>query len=273
MPFISLRDIRMYYEIHGSGPRLLFFSGTGGDLRRKPNIFLSPLSKNFEILAHDQRGLGQTDRPEVPYSMADYAMDADSLLKAIGWEGCLVMGVSFGGMVAQEFALSYPHRVDRLVLACTSSGGAGGDSYPLHEFSDFSPEERALRVIPISDTRRDKAWQSANPDLFKKIVDDTLAGARIGEDEPGRKIGAQRQLEARMGHNTYERLPNLKMPVYICGGLYDGIAPKANLEAIHKQIPKSHLEFFEGGHLFLIQDKRAYARIVAFLKGELNDDS
>ncbi len=69
MPFIDVRDIRMYYEIHGSGPHLLFINGTCGDLRRKPSIFDSPLVEQFEILAHDQRGLGQTDRPDIPYSM------------------------------------------------------------------------------------------------------------------------------------------------------------------------------------------------------------
>ena len=126
MPFVSVRDIEMYYEIRGKGPRLLSISGTAGDLRRSPNIFETPLVQQFEILAYDQRGLGQTSRPDIPYTMADYAADADGLLEVVGWDRCPVMGVSFGGMVAQELGLSFPHRVERLVLACTSSGGAGG---------------------------------------------------------------------------------------------------------------------------------------------------
>jgi len=81
MPFITVRDIQMYYEISGTGPRLLYFNGTGGDLRRKPGIFDFPLADHFEILAHDQRGLGQTERPDIPYTMVDYAMDAESLLE------------------------------------------------------------------------------------------------------------------------------------------------------------------------------------------------
>jgi 3-oxoadipate enol-lactonase len=177
MPFTDVRHIRMYYEIHGTGPRLFFINGTGGDLRRKPGIFDSPLARHFEILAHDQRGLGQTERPDIQYTMADYAMDADALLEAVGWDRCGVLGISFGGMVAQEFALRYPHRIERLVLACTSSGGAGGDSYPLHEFSNLSPRERALRFITLSDTRRDAAWQSAHPRQFRELVDQTAAGA------------------------------------------------------------------------------------------------
>ena len=123
MPYLSVRDIRIYYEIRGKGPRLLVISGTGGDLRRKPTIFESPLASRFEILAYDQRGLGRTDRPDIPYSMADYAADAAGLLDAVKWDNCHVFGISFGGMVAQEFAIRYPHCIKRLVLACSSCGG------------------------------------------------------------------------------------------------------------------------------------------------------
>ena len=122
MPFVAVRDINVYYELAGVGPRLLYINGTGGDLRRKPNVFDSPLADQFTILSYDQHGLGQTDRPETPYTMADYAEDANALLRALGWERCLVMGVSFGGMVAQEFAVRYPERIEKLILACTSSG-------------------------------------------------------------------------------------------------------------------------------------------------------
>ena len=125
MPFAVVRDLQMYYEIRGTGPRLLCISGTGGDLRRSPTIFDMFPALHFEILAYDQRGLGQTSRPDMPYTMADYADDANALLDAMGWERCLVVGISFGGMVAQEFALRYPHRVERLVLASTSSGVSG----------------------------------------------------------------------------------------------------------------------------------------------------
>ena len=106
---------------------------------------------------------------------------------------------------------------------------------------------------------------------FQALFDQTLAGLRVGADEPGRQIGARRQLEARARHNTFERLPALRMPVYLCGGRYDGIATPANLEAMQKQIPVAQLELFEGGHLFFIQDPRASDHIVSFLRGELDD--
>jgi 3-oxoadipate enol-lactonase len=271
MPFVAVRDLSMYYEIRGTGPRLLCISGTGGDLRRLPNIFDMPPARHFEVLGYDQRGLGQTSRPDIPVAMADYADDADGLLDAVGWESCQVMGISFGGMVAQEFALRYPHRVERLVLACTSSGGGGGASYPLHELAALPAEDYVRRVLQISDTRRDATWQAANREEFQALFDQTLASLQIGAGEPGRRIGARRQLEARARHNTFDRLAGLRMPVYICGGRYDGIAPPANLEAMQKQIPGARMELFDGGHLFFIQDSRAFTRIEAFLRGEFDD--
>ena len=201
MPFITVRDLRMYYEIRGTGPRLLSISGTGGDLRRSPNIFDMPIARYFEILGYDQRGLGQTSRLDIPCTMADYADDANGLLEAVGWDRCMVMGISFGGMVAQEFALGYPNRVERLVLACTSSGGAGGASYPLHELAHLSLEEYVNRVLQLSDGRLDAEWQAANPEQFQELFDQTLAGLQVGADEPGRKMGARRQLEARTHHD------------------------------------------------------------------------
>lgn len=266
MPTVQVGAIKVYYELRGSGPRLLYISGTGSDLRWRPNAFDRPVAKEFTVLAYDQRGLGQTDRPEGPYAMADYATDANGLLDAVGWDACLVMGVSFGGMVAQELAIRFPSRVQRVVLACSSSGGAGGASYPLHKEIGLDPLDKARRSISRTDTRRDAAWQAAHPEEVKVLIDQSLGRARVGAGEPGRDLGARLQLEARGGHNTYDRLPTLKMPVLVCGGKYDDIAPVDNQRAIARQVSHARLEFFEGGHVFLDQDPKAFQRIITFLK-------
>ena len=73
MAYATVRDLEIYHETRGHGPRLLFISGTGGDLRVRPNVFDGPLPKRFEVLAFDQRGLGRTSKPPGPYTMADYA--------------------------------------------------------------------------------------------------------------------------------------------------------------------------------------------------------
>ena len=270
MPFVSVRDIEIYYELTGSGPRLLHLSGTGADLRNKPNVFDSPLADEFEILAFDQRGLGQTSRPDIPYSMAEYALDIVGLLDELNWHPCHVMGISFGGMVAQELAIRAPEYIERLVLSCTSSGGAGGQSYPVHELVGSTPEESNAANIPVYDTRYDTNWQRENPKAYQAMLDESNSRC-AGIGEPNREIGAQRQLEARIKHDTYNRLAEIKLPVFIVGGVYDGVAPPRNLEAIQRQIEGSRLEFFHGGHDFYDHDPMAYQRIIDFMLGRLDD--
>jgi 3-oxoadipate enol-lactonase len=264
MPHAAVGDIEIYYERQGEGPPLLFISGTGGDLRTKPNVFDGPFAKAFDLLAYDQRGLGRTSKPDRAYSMADYADDAAGLLDQVGWDSALVVGASFGGMVAQELALRHPGKVRRLVLACTSPGGAGGASYPFHEIDHMDRLERSRLLIPISDTRRDEAWAKAHPELYAQFL--TMGAADPFADEPGHAMGARRQLEARAGHDTWDRLPQIVCPVMIAAGQYDGVALPATQHGMAGRIPGAQLQFFEGGHLFMLQDRAALPAMMAFLK-------
>ena len=263
MTYVLANGLQFYCEQMGQGPRLLFISGTGSDLRVKPNMFDGPLVKSFEVLGYDQRGLGQSDKPDHPYSMADYADDAAALMVALGWDRAHVMGVSFGGMVAQELAIRHPQKIDRLVLACTSPGGAGGASFPFHQIGHLTGEARARHMIPISDTRRDAAWAAANPDLHAQFI--AMAAADPYAAEPGRAMGAQRQLEARAAHNTWERLKEITCPTLVAGGRYDGVALPATQERLAAQIPGAELAMFEGGHMFMIQDRAALKAMIEFL--------
>lgn len=266
MPKVQANGIEIYYERAGEGPRLLFISGTGGDLRNKPNVFDGPLGRRFEVLAYDQRGLGQSDKPDRPYSMAEYADDAAALMDAVGWDRAHVVGVSFGGMVAQELVLRHPDKVERLVLACTSPGGAGGASFPFHEIEHLQGEARARHLLPISDTRRDDAWAAGHPELYAQLI--AQSAANPFEAEPGRAMGARRQLEARALHDTWERLAQVRAPTLIAAGRYDGIARPETQERMAGRIPGAVLRWFEGGHLFMMQDRSAGPTMAAFLNGE-----
>jgi 3-oxoadipate enol-lactonase len=264
MPILRTGEIDLYYERRGEGPPLLFISGTGGDLRNTPNVFDGPFPKHFDTLAYDQRGLGRSAKPDHTYSMVHYADDAANLLKAIGWLNALVVGVSFGGMVAQEFAIRHPQLMTRLVLCCTSPGGAGGASYPLHTIEHMSRADRARHMIPISDKRHDAAWAKANPDQYDKLF--AMASADPFVDERGHAMGQHRQLKARAHHDTWDRLGRIACPTMIAAGRYDGIATPATQEKMASRIPGAQLRFYEGGHLFLLQDRDAFPEIIAFLK-------
>ncbi len=216
----------------------------------------------FEVLSYDQRGLGQSSVPPWPYAMADFADDAAALLDALSWDDCLVLGMSFGGMVAQELAIRHPERIRRLVLACTSAGGAGGASYPLHELVDLSPDEASARRMELLDTRWDEAWREEHPEMVALIADRMPSGA----GEPPAQ-GLTNQLAARAEHDTSGRLGAIACPTLVCGGRFDGIAPAANSEFLASAIPGARLEMFDGGHAFFMQDATALPAIVAFLSG------
>lgn len=263
MPFAAIDGLDFWFERAGQGEPLLFISGTGGDLRNRPNQLDGPFPKAFDMLAYDQRGLGRSAKPDTAYSMAQYADDAAAMIESQGWASAHVVGVSFGGMVAQELALRHPQRVRRLVLACTSAGGAGGASFPFHEIEHLTGEDRARFLTPISDTRRNDAWAEQNPETYAKLI--AAAAAEPHADEPGRAAGARRQLEARARHDTWERLARIAAPTLVAGGRYDGIAPPSTVERLAGRIPGAELAFFEGGHLFMIQDRSAAAAMIAFL--------
>lgn len=263
MPTVRANGIDLYFERQGSGEPVLFISGTGSDLRLKPNVFDGPLAQRFDVVGYDQRGLGRSEKPDRPYTMADYGDDAAALIEALGWPRAKVIGVSFGGMVAQELVLRHPDKVGRLVLACTSPGGAGGASFPFHQIEHLTGEARVRHMLPIADTRHDAAWAAAHPAVVEQMVQ--LGSVDPYADEPGRAMGAHRQLAARADHDTWDRLGQIACPVLIAAGRYDGIALPETQARMAGRIAGAKLAFFEGGHMFLIQDRAAWPAIIDFL--------
>jgi len=266
IPTISANGIDLYYERQGSGPRLLFLNGSGSTLASSA-LLIQPFAARFDVVAHDQRGLGRTSVPPGPYTMGDYAADAIALLDAVGWDRCRVVGVSFGGMVAQELAVTAPERVERLALCCTSPGGAGGASYPLHELASLSGAERADIGTRLLDTRFDAEWLASHPG--DRGLAEMMAARRADSDKRVDELrGETEQLLARARHDVCDRLYRVSAPTLIAGGRYDGIAPVANSEAIAARVPNADLRFYEGGHAFFAQDPKALPEILDFLAGE-----
>lgn len=264
MPTARCGDIDVYFERSGDGPRLLFLNGSGATLASS-GLLIDLFRSRFDVVAHDQRGLGQTDVPPGPYTMAQYAADAIALIDHVGWETCRVVGVSFGGMVAQEVAVTAPGRVERLALACTSPGGSAGASYPLHELESLAPDERARRAVQLLDTRFDAAWLEAHPEDNALVK--MMAGRAAGTKTADQIRGEREQLLARRDHDVGDRLGRITCPTLVAAGRYDGIAPLANSEAIAARVPNAELRVYEGGHAFFAQDRHAIPDIIEFLAG------
>jgi pimeloyl-ACP methyl ester carboxylesterase len=264
MPRVHLNGIEVYFERDGSGAPLLFLNGSGATLASSA-LVIRPFVDRFDTLAHDQRGLGQTSVPAGPFSMADYAADAAALLDHVGWDTCRVVGVSFGGMVAQELAVTWPDRIERLALVCTSPGGAGGASYPLHELEDLPAADRAAIALGILDTRFTPQWLATHPG--DQMLVDAMAHRRLGAKTDAQLRGEREQLDARRRHDVTDRLGAITCPTLVASGRHDGIAPLANGEAIAARVPRAELRAYEGGHAFFAQDPAALPEIIAFLAG------
>ncbi|MDH3680282.1 MAG: alpha/beta hydrolase [Acidimicrobiia bacterium] len=262
MPFIESNGLDVYFERHGEGSPVLNISGSGGDLRRaKPHR--SPLNEAFDVVHYDQRGLGQTSKPDGPYTMADYADDAAALMTAVGWDRAAVVGTSFGGMVALELALRHPERVTRMVLNCTSPGGPL-PSFPLHELDKLDTEAAIEIKLGLLDSRWDPGADDPIPGLGSFY--DVLIERMRADVAPDAKRGSQLQLRARAGHDVSTRLGRIDTPTLVCAGEFDDQAPVANSEALVAGLVDARLRVFQGGHLFLIQDRTAFPAIIDFLE-------
>jgi 3-oxoadipate enol-lactonase len=261
MPTTHINGVDLAYELKGSGPRVLFLNGSGATMASMQAL-LSLLGGGVELLAFDARGLGASGPAPGPYGMATCAADAIGLLDRVGWETARVVGVSFGGMVAQELAVTVPHRVERLALLCTSPGGAGGSSSPLHELEDLDAAGRADARRHLLDSRFDDAWLDSHPG-DRRLVEMLDRGDDV--EDPVREAGRRAQLEARRKHDVWDRLGEVTCPTLVACGRFDLIAPMSNSEAIASRIPGADLRVYDGGHAFFVQDPAAFPAVREFL--------
>jgi 3-oxoadipate enol-lactonase len=205
------------------------------------------------------RGVGQSSRMEGPFTIAQLAVDAVGLLDALEIGSAHVLGVSMGGMVAQELALSHPELVSTLTLGCTYCGGDGSSraspevARRLAEGSRSGDRERAVR-----------AYWDANVSVG--FPEDANAYAAYRANALNRRVAIAviaAQLQAIAAHETLTRLHRLMMPTLILHGTADQVIPAGNAHLIAAQIPGSRLEIFDGvGHLFFLERPERSAELV-----------
>ncbi|MDI3270494.1 MAG: alpha/beta fold hydrolase [Bacillota bacterium] len=267
MPYIRLQEgFQLYGELEGEGPPLLLLEGKGYALWMWEE--LRPLlSASFRLILYDHRGIGRSERGPLPFSLKDLARDGIQVLDALGVERAHVLGVSMGGMVAQEMALSYPSRVEKLILACTHPGGSCAYPTPPETIAhlSFSPEGLSLEEI----LRRQMevafapVWTAAHPEAFSRWI-----ARRKGWVPPSEVLRAQD--EAIAGFDACRRLPSLKAPTLILSGTEDRVVPYRNSQLLAQAIPGARLQLFPGGgHLFFLEEGPQFAKAIKeFLREE-----
>ena len=259
MPIAQAGDVRLDYQRSGSGPPLLLIMGMSGTAKHWGEPFLELLREEFEVITYDHRGVGKSDPVGEAFSIADLAGDATALLQALEIESAHVMGISMGGMIAQELALADQERIRTLVLGCTYCGGEGsaltGEAVMQKLAAGMSSGEREQAVR--------SAWEVNVSPPFAAIAEAYEAFLQIGLTNAVSVAVIMRQMQAIMGHNTSERLGELKVPTLVIHGTSDEMLPVANGQLISSLIPGSTLEIFEGvGHLFFWERPRESAALV-----------
>jgi pimeloyl-ACP methyl ester carboxylesterase len=261
MPKVKVGDIKMYYEIHGKGEPLVFISGFGGStssmLLRVPAF-----SPEYRVVVFDTRGAGQSDAPDIPYTMDMMADDLAGLLDVIGIKAAHISGESFGGGIAQLFALRYPKRVISLILVSTSCGTTHSISSPelikfLADIPKMTPEERIRAQIRLFVTQE---FAAKNPVIMQRMLERMM-------ERPASPQGTRRQLQATGTGSTYERLPEIKAPTLIIAGDADRAVPVENSRILASRIPHAELVILKNaGHLLLEVEEELNRVMLDFLK-------
>ncbi len=235
---------------------VLFFNGIGANIEAVAPLAEALDDRGFVIF--DMPGVGGSPEPVLPYNTFTMARTAAKLLGQLGLDEVDVMGVSWGGAMAQHFALQHGSRVNRLILCATSAGMLMVPGSP-------------AALSKMADPRRyvDAAFMEKH---FATLYGDALgktAGKRshIGRLTPPTRRGYLYQLLAMAGWTSAPALPFLRKPTLIMMGDEDAIVPLVNGRILHALIPRSELEIFEGGgHLFLLSHReQSVSCIRAFL--------
>jgi len=262
MAMIKVNDINMHYEIRGSGPNVLFIHGLGADLKNPISIFKTAVPEHFTVLAFDPRGLGETDKPPEPFGIADMAADAAGLASALGWNRYHLIGVSMGGMVAQELAIRFPERVDKLVLASTHTGVNSGAADVLGKMSRMTTLER----LYTSDTRQDEAWAAANPEAVTRFEEESRAVMEAMTANPEAARAYQHQLAAAMAHDTLDRINLIKSRTLVISGRFDGSIPPEVARKMAEKIPSADFKLVDHGHGSWYFDPQVWDMVIEFLE-------
>jgi pimeloyl-ACP methyl ester carboxylesterase len=259
MALVQVGDVQLDVERSGSGAPLLLIMGMSGTALHWGEPFLSDLRADFDVIAYDHRGVGASSPLTGQVTIPQMAQDAAGLLAALGIDSAHVMGISMGGMIAQELALARPEALLTLTLGCTYCGGEGS--------SLASPEVVMKLTEAIMSGDRERAVRAGwETNVSESFAADPAAWGRFSEIAARRAVAVpvvMAQAQAIASHDTSARLPSLRMPTLVIHGSDDQMLPVANGRMIASLIPGSRLELLEGvGHLFFWEEPARSAELV-----------
>jgi pimeloyl-ACP methyl ester carboxylesterase len=258
MPTASVKGVELYYEEHGRGEPLVLIPGFGTGLwiwyRQVPAF-----AERFRTIVFDPRGVARSPAPDAPFTMSDLAEDLAALLGELKVERAHVLGASFGGFVAQEFALAHPSCVRSLILCCTSYGGPGHvppapeTLAAIASTKGLNTQERVRENLLLAFSPR---FVEEEPAEVERVVN-----LRAESDVP--EHAYLRQLQAAVAFDAAARVGGINVPTLVITGNADAIVPHENSLNLAAAIPGATLRVIRGGsHAFFIEQAEAFNRAV-----------
>ncbi len=260
MSFANIRDIKLSYRIYGDGFPVIFIHGYGAKKEIwKPQV--AEISKNFKVVTFDLRGTGESDRPNIPYTMKMMAEDVNELAEFLNIKEVHIIGRSFGGMIAQNFALLYPEKVDKLVLIATNYGRMDTEWVEIPKNGRLE-EIETLKQDPLKAFKQKSKWlfhlkfrkeMERNPtkkfyDVFS--MEDLIKESKINPSRPQDIIN---QAEAMKTHYTFDKLGEIKHKTLLIAASHDRQTPVSIMEEMNKKMPNSELKIInEAGHFMTL---------------------
>ncbi len=259
MPSIDATGTELYYERAGEGEPLLLIQGMSATHLAWGRPFLDALEPSFDTIVFDNRGMGRSGTAELPFTIADLAADAAGLLDALGLETAHVVGISMGGMIAQELALAHPGRIRTLAIGASYCGGPNGslmapeDLQMLSEAYVSGERERVFRAM----------WEINLSPSFRAEDSRFAAFAEMGGALPAPQPVVLQQMRACAEHDTHERLGQIDLPTLVIHGDVDRLLGYDNGKAIAALIPGARLATLEGvGHMFWWEQPQRAAELI-----------
>jgi 3-oxoadipate enol-lactonase len=244
-----INGVELAYELRGSGTPLVMIHGAQGDQTMFAGL-AAGCAADFRVLTFDQRGSGLSEKPDTDYSIAMLADDTAALMDHLGLSPAHVIGVSMGGMIAQELALRHPAKLRSLALGCTTPGG------PREVRVEGNALAVAYSTAPMSAEDRGRALAEAAFSKGHLVRHPEIVAAMIEarRNRPIDPVALGHRMKALHEHDTYDRLPRIGCPTLVITGKDDALISWENSRILAERIPGANLEILEpAGHCFWLE--------------------
>jgi len=256
--FAKVNGISINYRTAGRGEPLVLIMGLSGEQSAWASQ-VQFFKRRYRVITFDNRGVGKSDKPPGPYTTKMMADDTVGLMDHLGIEKANIMGVSMGGMIAQEVAINYPERVMKLVLASTYSCQDNGPNGATEEMASAGKlsYERAIATL---------ANLTFNKPLIRFLINLQIRIGSIfagGSAKALGRAGVMSQTEACVKHNAIERLPSIQSPTLVITGTNDRVIKSTSSDMLSQRIPSAKLVKIENGsHACCMEMKDIFNREV-----------